>query len=170
MSSNVPGHPETANPMSVARDSHTATLLPSGKLLVAGGEGPGALTSAELFTPVVRRYTFSGFQQPIDNGVPNTANAGQTIPVKWRLTDISTGAPISDPGSFVSVTSSPSPNTCGGTADAIETYSGQSGLQYLGDGNWQFNWKTPKDYAGQCRTMSLNLSDGTTGTAAFVFK
>jgi hypothetical protein len=34
----------------------------------------------------------------------------------------------------------------------------------------QFNWKTPKNYAGQCRTMTLNLSDGTTHTASFTFK
>jgi len=33
-----------------------------------------------------------------------------------------------------------------GSADAIETYAGSiaSGLQYLGNGIWQFNWKTPK--------------------------
>jgi hypothetical protein len=54
--------------------------------------------------------------------------------------------------------------------DAIEDYSGASGLQYLGDGDWQFNWKTPKSYAGQCRTMTLTLSDGSTHTASFSFK
>jgi len=44
-------------------------------------------------------------------------------------------------------------------------------LQYLGDGTWQFNWKTPKNYAGQCRTLSLNLKDGVlTRTAAFILK
>jgi len=136
---------------------------------ILAAQGPIKDISLEA-EAVVRRYTFSGFQQPIDNGVPNTANAGQTIPVKWRLTDISTGAPISDPSSFVSVTSSVTPAACGGSPDAVETYSGQSGLQYLGDGNWQFNWKTPKEYAGQCRTMSLNLADGTTRTAGFVFR
>ena len=57
----------------------------------------------------------------------------------------------------------------GQPADAIETYSGTSGLQYLGDGTWQFNWKTPKTCAGQCRTMTLTLSDGSTHEAAFMF-
>ena len=56
------------------------------------------------------------------------------------------------------------------TPDAVEDYAGDSGLRYLGDGNWQFNWKTPKTYAGQCRTMVLTLSDGTTLEALFQFK
>ena len=95
---------------------------------------------------------------------------GQSIPIKWRITD-ATGAPISDPNSFVSVTSVATPGACGGTADAIETYAGSSGLQYLGDGYWQFNWKTPASYAGQCRTLTLNLKDGASGrSASFTFK
>lgn len=116
------------------------------------------------------RYAFAGFFQPIDNNVPNSAKAGQSIPIKWRITD-ATGAPISDPNSFVSVTSVATPGACGGTADAIETYAGSSGLQYLGDGYWQFSWKTPASYAGQCRTLTLNLKDGASGrSAAFTFK
>jgi hypothetical protein len=54
--------------------------------------------------------------------------------------------------------------------DAVETYTNASGLLYLGGGNWQFNWKTPKAYAGQCRIMTLMLSDGSTQPAEFQFK
>ncbi len=114
-------------------------------------------------------YTFSGFFAPIDNTAPNAAKAGQTIPIKWRLTDAN-GLPISDPASFVSVTSTTTSSACSGTPDTVEEYAGSSGLQYLGDGYWQFNWKTPKSYAGQCRTMRLTLGDGTSHTAAFTFK
>ena len=103
-------------------------------------------------------YQFAGFGQPIDNGVINKANAGQAIPIKWRLTDAN-GVGISDPASFVSVTSNTVGCAAGLASDEIETYAGSSGLQYLGNGNWQYNWKTPKAYAGQCRTMYLNLSD-----------
>ena len=61
-------------------------------------------------------------------------------------------------------------DTCeAGPIDALEDYAGESGLQYLGDGNWQFNWKTLKDYAGQCRTLTLELSDDSTLTADFKF-
>jgi hypothetical protein len=86
------------------------------------------------------------------------ANAGRTIPVKWRLVDAN-GIGVSDASSFVSVTSVPT--DCAGNvhADGVETYADGSGLQYLGDGYWQFNWKTPKSYAGQCRIMHLNLAD-----------
>jgi hypothetical protein len=114
--------------------------------------------------------TFAGFFAPIDNHTANSAKAGQAVPVKWRLTTAD-GTPVSDPGTFVSLSSQSAGVACAGMpVDAIEEYAGDSGLQYLGDGNWQFNWKTPKSYAGQCRTMTLTLSDGTTHTASFDFR
>jgi hypothetical protein len=115
-------------------------------------------------------YNFSGFFKPIDSTMPDSAKAGRKIPIRWRLTDAN-GTPVEDPSNFLSVTSYTTPGSCGGTADAVETYAGSSGLQYLGDGTWQFNWSTLTSYAGQCRTMSLNLNDGGAGrTAAFTFK
>jgi hypothetical protein len=102
----------------------------------------------------------------------NSAKAGQAIPVKWRITDAN-GAPISDPASFKDLTSYliNCNSLSGDAATAIEEYAaGSSGLQYLGDGYWQFNWKTPKTYAGQCRTMVLTLGDGNIHEAAFKFK
>lgn len=57
---------ETAGPMSVGRRSHTATLLPDGKVLIAGG-GSGVATassqpiqSAELFDPATGLFTVIG--------------------------------------------------------------------------------------------------------------
>src|SRR5207247_1423709 len=45
-----------------ARYSHTATLLPNGKVLVAGGVGStsGYLASAELYDPATGSWTASG--------------------------------------------------------------------------------------------------------------
>lgn len=120
-------------------------------------------------------YNFSGFFQPIDDTMINAAKAGQAIPVKWRLTDFA-GIGVGDPASFKNVSSVAGSGSCSGLpADAIEDYTGSSGLQYLGDGYWQFNWKTPKSYVGQCRTMKLSLNDGTAAgtiyrTADFLFK
>ena len=46
--------------LNAARSSHTATLLPSGKVLIAGGYGDnGALSSAELFDPLLSPATWT---------------------------------------------------------------------------------------------------------------
>ncbi len=112
--------------------------------------------------------TLHGLFAPINMTDLNVAQAGKIVPVKWRVTD-SEGNPVSDPTHFESVTSLG--DTCdSGPTDAIEDYAGGSGLQYLGNGNWQFNWKTSKDYAGQCRTLRLTLSDGSKLMADFKFK
>jgi hypothetical protein len=57
---------ETAGPMNVARRSHTATLLPDGRVLIAGG-GDGvstttsqAIQSAEIFDPETGLFTLIG--------------------------------------------------------------------------------------------------------------
>jgi DNA-binding beta-propeller fold protein YncE len=117
-------------------------------------------------------YTFSGFFSPVDNlPVINAANAGQTVPVKWQLTLPS--GPVADPSSFVSITSySVNCETLvGNPVSAVQEYvAGSSGLQFLGDGHWQWNWKTPKSYANTCRLMVLSLSDGSMHTARFQFK
>jgi hypothetical protein len=115
-------------------------------------------------------YMFQGFRAPINSNDVNVAVAGQTIPVKWRLLDGAT--PVSDPSSFDSLTSVKV--NCASLeeegTDAIETYTNTSGLIYQNDGYWQFSWKTPKAYAGQCRIMTLTLSDGNAYTAEFKFK
>ena len=123
-------------------------------------------------TITVSRYTFYGFFAPVDNPpVVNTAKAGQAVPVKWRITDAK-GIGVSDPGSFSGLTSNAA--TCSGWTgyqDPVpEVAAGGSGLQYQGNGNWQFNWKTPKEYAGQCRKMILTLDDGSKYPAYFRFK
>jgi len=129
---------------------------------VTGFDQAGNETNANC--PYVVTHVFPGFLAPIDASAVNVAKAGQTVPVVWKLADAN-GAPIADPASFVSVTSTTSTCSPAQATDDVEAYSGGSGLQYLGDGVWQFNWKTAKSYAGQCRTLKLNLADGTVHTA-----
>jgi hypothetical protein len=60
----------------------------------------------------------------------------------------------------------------GSVDDAIDqTAAGNSGLQYNGSGNWQFNWQTLPAYKNTCRAVVVKLSDGTASPAAlFKFK
>jgi hypothetical protein len=48
--------------MNVARSAHTATLLPNGKVLIAGGHALGLheLDSAELYDPATRKFILTG--------------------------------------------------------------------------------------------------------------
>jgi hypothetical protein len=107
-------------------------------------------------------YKFTGFFSPIDNDFVNLTKAGQAVPAKWRLTDAN-DVPINDPASFVNLFSYPISCTdySGDPDDAVEEYAaGASGLQSLGDGYWQFNWKTPKTYADSCRAMYVEFNSG----------
>jgi hypothetical protein len=131
----------------------------------AGNPGDGQACNA--FTV---GYSFDGFYQPVDMASTNIAKAGQAIPVKWTLSD-DCGI-IDDPASLSNLYSYPV--TCGEltpSADVVEEYAGSSGLQYSGDGLWQFNWKTPRTYAGTCRVMHVGFDDGRySDSAAFEFR
>jgi hypothetical protein len=118
-------------------------------------------------------FAFSGFFAPVDNmPIVNKAQAGQAIPVKWKLTDVN-GVGISDPASFTSLTVYQV--SCGAWAtlpsDPLgDTQVSTSGLLYLGSGNWQYNWKTPKNYAGLCLVARVTLSDLSTHDFDVSFK
>jgi hypothetical protein len=148
-------------PLSIAFDS-------KGNLYVSD-----VFNRIQKFAPPLKKYTFEGFFSPIENlPVVNQAKAGQAIPVKWRITD-KNGLPISDPASFINITSYrvDCASFEGDPTNSVEEVAaGNSGLQYLGDGWWQFNWKTSKTYKGQCRVMKLTLDDKSEHTASFSFK
>jgi hypothetical protein len=66
------------------------------------------------------------------------------VPVKWRVLD-SDGNAVDDRDQVSIPTSAPGDCEAGAAPDAIETYTAEpGGLQYLGDGYWQYNWKTSK--------------------------
>jgi hypothetical protein len=112
-------------------------------------------------------YGFNGFSAPVDSNAVNVAKAGQAIPLKFSVLD--DDRPVTD---LAAVTLHADSLTCdlGETEDQIEEYaSGLSGLQNLGDGNYQFNWKSPTSYAKSCKTLTLDLGDGVPHTAEFRF-
>jgi hypothetical protein len=113
-------------------------------------------------------YGFSGFSAPVNAGAVNVANAGRTVPLKWRVTDGS-GAPVT---TLTSVDIRATGVACdlGETVDQVEAYATDAaGLRHLGDGYYQFNWKTPKSYAASCKVLHLDLGDGIEHTAEFRF-
>lgn len=118
------------------------------------------------------QYGFFGLFAPVDKpNVLNVSRAGQAIPLKWQLQDFY-GNPVT---TLTAVTVVVKDQTCdlGVTTDQVEEYAtGQSGLQNFLDGNYQFNWATPKSYAKSCKTIGLDLGEGFTRTnlAWFTFK
>jgi hypothetical protein len=99
-------------------------------------------------------YAFEGFGPPVATDMLNTVKAGQTVPLRWRLLDPA-GAPVTD---LASASVAVRTVSCSGTlpADPVEEVAaGQSGLQNLGDGDYQFNWKTTKPTG--CRELQLTL-------------
>jgi hypothetical protein len=135
---------------------------------VNAADNAGNPNSATVSYNVV--YNFSGFSSPVDNAPTlNVAKAGQAIPLKWRIVDAN-GLPVTNLSS-VSVTVASLSCSLGTTTDALEEYtSGDSGLQNLGDGYYQFNWKTPKTYANSCKTLKLNLGEGSGFEHTALFK
>jgi hypothetical protein len=102
-------------------------------------------------------YNFIGLAAPVNKpDIMNVSKASQAIPLKWRITDFH-GVGVTTLTS-VGVIVTDLSCTLGTTTDLMEEYaSGASGLQNLGDGYYQFNWKTPKTYAGSCKSLSIKL-------------
>ena len=124
--------------------------------------------TAEILCAYRVSYGFSGFQAPVDQDVVNVTRAGSVVPFKWRLIDYD-GAPVTD---LAAVTVRSTRHACGGAAEEDpleEVAAGASGLQNLGDGYYQLNWKSAKTYANSCRTFELDLGEGVARTAEFRF-
>jgi hypothetical protein len=109
-------------------------------------------------------WHFSGFSSPVDNPPTlNTVKAGRAVPLKWRLTDAD-GNPVTTLASArVSFVRDGCTNA---PADEIEqSVTGSSGLQNLGNGYYQLNWKTPS--AAGCGQLRLDIGQGVDRTASF---
>jgi hypothetical protein len=153
--------------------SFTVTTLSAGNHTVSACYGGNASFegSSNSLTQQVR-FNFIGFAPPVDR--PNTYNvskAGQAIPLKWQLQDFF-GNPVTTLA-VATVKASDQSCTLGTTTDQLEEYaSGQSGLQNLGGGYYQFNWKTPPSYSSSCKTIGLDLGEGfvRSNLAFFTFK
>lgn len=110
--------------------------------------------------PYIVGFGFTGFSAPVDADALNIAKAGQAVPLKFHVSDAS-GAVTNLTG--YTLTSNGEGCDDSEPTDAIEAYAaGASGLQNLGGGNYQINWKTDKAFAGQCRQVNLTVGGDTT--------
>jgi hypothetical protein len=136
-----------------------------------GGDDNFKTSASSPATTITVKYNFSEFFAPVDRpNMMNVSKAGQAIPLKWRLTD-ATGAPITNL-SGVTVRAVGLSCSLATSLDQIEEYAANSsGLQNLGDGNYQFNWKTPTTYANSCKSIALDFGAYVESPSAyFTFK
>ena len=143
-----------------------------------GPENPSACSALSVADPtygssgatttVKHIWPWTGFLSPVDNlGILNDAKAGSTIPVKFSLGG--------DRGLGILAVGSPKivPQTCPNSStpvSSIEEISLDAAGLTFSDGRYQWNWKTPKTYAGKCYRLDVILIDGTTHSASFRFK
>jgi hypothetical protein len=145
---------------------NTSTVGPHTVTCTATDNAGNTATATASYQVV---YGFTGFTAPVDNPpVVNLTKAGQTVPLKWRLTDANS-APVTN---LTTVTVTVTTTSCtGGALDPLPPdTAGSSGLQNLGNGYYQYNWQTPKSYAGTCKKLALDVGDATLHTALFQFK
>jgi hypothetical protein len=125
-------------------------------------------------TREINSWDFTGFFAPVDNSNPpdeivlNQVKAGRAVPLKWKLADAQ-GSPVT---TLASATVTVEGLECGlaDTSDDLEqTFAGGSGLQNLGGGNYQLNWKTSAALARSCKIMHLDFGDGIRHDAYFKF-
>jgi len=125
-------------------------------------------------------YQFLGFFAPVSNPgtgaqpVINTIKAGQTVPVKWQVlggNGVGVAGLTLAPTGTVVLAAANSMVCINDTVDNSVSVvaSGNSGLQDLGGGNYQFNWKANLP-SGACVQLSVNPGDGTTHIAYFQTK
>jgi len=148
-------------PVEVVTAEFTATSVLLDQVCVRGTDVKGNIGEMVCASFAVV-YQFEGFFRPVQMNVINSAKAGRTIPIKWRLTD-ALGALVTDRASFEGLYSYPvdCKTWIGEASQAVKEFATNGkGLQLTEDGNWQFNWKTPQEYAGTCRIMYVDLAGG----------
>ncbi len=150
-------------------------LTPSGSYTVASLAGTVTLVVdgvVKVLSPgpaiTVQTWNFDGFFAPVEPAPAlNKVNAGQAIPLKWRLTNAA-GSPVT---SLTTATIHVATYACtSGTTPSLASEATNGALKHNGGGNYELVWKTPKSYAGSCKALHLDIGDGVTHTALFSFR
>jgi hypothetical protein len=127
----------------------------------------GGLSDTDTATVKVLPWTLKGFYHPVDmNGIYNIVKGGSTVSFKFEVFVGSTE--LTDIANIRSFTYAPTSCDANAKTDEIETtVSGGTSLHYA-DGQFIYNWKTPKTTG--CYRVTLTTIDGSSLVAYFKFK
>ena len=114
------------------------------------------------------RFDFTGFAKPVENPPKlNTVGVGQYVTLKWSLKDAAGKAVTNLTSVRVTVTIL----DCGlQPTSNLPQETSRFGLENLGKGGYQFIWKTPAIYANSCKTLKLDLGEGSGMEHTALFK
>lgn len=121
----------------------------------------GSLDSAPatVSLSVIRPLRLQGFGTPIEeasSGIVNLAKAGRIIPLKFRITDANQNG-VFLPELVVDGTLT-NTSAAGAPTDEVEFYAaGESGLLYMGNGYYQVNWLTYREWTNSTRLLTLSF-------------
>ena len=145
-----------------SRSDHTATLLPNGRVLVAGGVRyyESTLNSAELFDP----------------GLPQTGTIISASAASFSLTGVSSEAIVSGFGSDLATITSgattiPLPTSLAGTTVKVKDSVGAERLAPLFFVSpTQVNYQIPSETATGAATISITNGNGEVSTGLILIK
>lgn len=156
------------NPSSLVPGMHTVEARFAGATL-SGLVFDGSSSSSRTLQV---RYNFAGFLPPINNTGWNVKTAGSTAVFKWRLTDAG-GSSITAMSTVQAVqVAAIIPCEGGAPGSAVDARS-MGTLRYdPAEDQFTFQWRTPKEWAGQgqCVRFILSLNDATVHSADLRFR
>ncbi len=115
-------------------------------------------------------WTVSGFYRPVDMGYLNTVKGGSTVPLKFEA--FAGATELTDIGVVKSLTAVQTSCSTSMETAPVEELAATGGtlLRYdWTDGQFVFNWKTPK-MPGKCYRVTLMFQDGSSIVANFSLK
>jgi len=123
--------------------------------------------ATESRTYTVGAFTLLGFYAPVDmGGVLNAIKGGSTVPLKFEVFNGDTE--LTSPSVVESLTSTPITCDTHAAIPEIETpLSGNTQLSYV-DGQFHYNWKTPK--TSGCFRVTVTTIDGSSLSAMFTLR
>jgi hypothetical protein len=132
---------------------------------------PSAPSNAVVPTASTPTFTLLGFYPPVDMPTPtlvyNSVKGGSTVPLKFEI--FAGATELTSTSNVQSLTYAQTNCVAAATTDEIETLAtGGTSLRYE-DGQFIYNWQTPR-LPGKCYRLTLATIDGSSLVAYFKLK